>query len=75
MTYYMCFIQTLIMRCTVYEIQTVESYGTFILHLKVIQGQRSKRKLKSLYMTLYMCSIETLVIACIGFQIFVQIDL
>ena len=30
MTYYICFIQTLILRCTIYEIQPVESYVTSI---------------------------------------------
>ena len=36
MTYYMCFIQTLIIRCTVYEIQPIfcDLYLTFNGHLK-----------------------------------------
>ena len=33
MTYYLYFIPTLIIRCTVYELQPVESYVTFILLL------------------------------------------
>ena len=46
MTYYMYFIQTLVKRCTINEIQPLERSVTLILPLKVIQGQRSPGQLK-----------------------------
>ena len=56
---------------TVYEIQPVESFVTFIW------GQRSYCKLKDYtYMTLYtcMCFIETLVMACTVSEMLAQTD-
>ena len=71
MTYYINFIHIYcIIRCTIYEIQTVESYVTFKGHLKskvLMQIERS-------YMPLYACFIETLVIAYTVSEILAQID-
>ena len=61
MTYYMYFIQTLVIRCTINVIQPLERYVTLIRPLKVIQGQRSTERS---YMTSYMYFIQTLVTAC-----------
>ena len=46
MTYYMYFIQTLVIRSTINETQPLERSVTLILPLKVIQGQRSQGHLK-----------------------------
>ena len=46
MTYYMYFIQTLVISCTINEIQPLERSVTLILALKVIQGQKSQGHLK-----------------------------
>ena len=46
MTYYMYFIQTLVIWCTINEIQPLERSVTLIWPLKVIQGQRSQGQLK-----------------------------
>ena len=75
MTYYMCFIQTLIIPCPVYEIQPVKSScdlyltvkGHLIWSMFLMQTER-------LYMTLKMCFIETLVLACTVSEILAQID-
>ena len=40
MTYYMYFIQTLIIWCTIYETQPFEMYLTLIWPLKLIQGHK-----------------------------------
>ena len=63
MTYYMYFIQTLIIWCTVYEKQPLERSATLIWPLNVIQCQRSQGQLKY-HIWLYMCFIQTLVTAC-----------
>ena len=72
-TSYMCFIQTLVIRCTVYEMQPLENYVTLISPLRVIQGQRSWGKLKD-HILLPMCFIETLVITCTVSDILAWID-
>ena len=46
MTYYMYFLQTLVIRCTINETQPLERSVTLIWPLKVIQGQRSQGQLK-----------------------------
>ena len=46
MTYYIYFIQTLIIWCTIYEKQHLERSVTLIWPLNVIQGQRSQGQLK-----------------------------
>ena len=60
MTYYMYFIQTLVIRCTINEIQPLERYVTFN------GNPRSKvtRSTERSYMTSYMYFIQTLVTAC-----------
>ena len=40
MTYYMYFIQTLVIRCTINVIQPLERYVTLILPLKVVKGHK-----------------------------------
>ena len=72
----MCFTPTLIIRCTVYEIQPVESSVSFIWPLHAILGQMSLCKLND-YMTSYTCKCftqKTLIIACTVSEIYAQID-
>ena len=54
MTYYMYFIQTLVIRCTINELQPLESSVTLIWPLKVIQGQSHKVNWKIIYDFVYV---------------------
>ena len=75
MPYDICgFIQTLIIRCSVYDIPSVESLCDPYLTLKGHLRSTVLMKTERLYITLYMCFIETLVLARTVFELLAQID-
>ena len=57
MTFYMCCMQTLVIRCIIYEMQPLENYVTLISPLRVIQGPRSCGNLKD-HIWLHICIIS-----------------
>ena len=58
-TYYMCFIETCIITCTIQKIQPIKNSITLILPLQVIQGQRSWGQLRDhIYDLLYVFHIN-----------------
>ena len=72
-TYHVFFMQYLMIRYTVDDIQHPEGSVTFIWPFNVIQGQGHEVNWK-IIMTSYICFVETLVIACNVSEILAQID-
>ena len=64
MTYYMYFIQTLVIRSTINVIQPLEKACDLDLTFKGNPRSKVTRSTERSYMTLYMYFIQTLVTAC-----------
>ena len=64
MTYYMYFIQILVIRCTINVIQPLENVCDLDLTFKGNPRSKVTRSTERSYMTLYMYFIQTLVTAC-----------